>query len=618
MMSKMSMKLSVYLSCLSLVALLFGFLFSDLNIHSVSNHDSGYSEITERPNNENITIAGVNASIGEHLDKINLLNYQYPQQAQVALNTIEQAAIYDSLSNAEQLRFALLRCYNLLEQGEYQAVINSAKLGEAKAKQLKLDHASAYFILCQADALNYFGQVDQALPLIDSALEIAQKHQQPQAIVNALYLRAITDIQIENPNSATEDLRLALDMYPQAMAQSSGWQLVPKAYLLAAMGSLFYSTGDISQAIFFTDKARIDKDVAGKIEYLILTNSASLSLRNNDEPSADEYIKQAKKLIADITHPIELAYSYDSLAIIDLTRNRLDSAEAQIKASIAIYSEYQQAIRLARSKRLLAQIRFKQGKDEEALEIIEQSIELTKNSVRNLDLQDIYTVLVNYYSEKKDFEKAYEYQTLRFELEKKVHAKINQARFLQFKARASEQHQLTDSAIPSLKKPSQQYLSLRQTYGLVALGVVLLFISIIFFIKKEPKLSPLNRKLDEQEQEVSGILKCAKRAGYPLSILLLNISHIRQVDLGDLQDLLTHTLREQDTLKRHSLDEIIIFLPRASLEGARRVASQVKGSLENWQAGCKVEIGVASLQQLDSFEQLVKKAQQDQISKAPR
>jgi tetratricopeptide (TPR) repeat protein len=565
-----------------------------------------------------ITVDNIDASIEEHLDRINLLNHQYSREAQSQLTQIEQAATQHLLTDAEALRLTLLQCYNLLEHGEHDATLLKAKAGLAQARAYKLDAISPYFVLCEADVINYHGEMDKALALIDSAIELARRYQQPQALVNGLYLRAIIDTQNENLNSAMEDLRLALEVYPQAMAQSPSWQLVPKAYLHAAMGSLNYSNGDISQAIFYTDKARKDENAVGKIEYLAFTNSAYLSLRNNDEPLADKYINHVKKLIAKVAHPLDLALSYDALAVIDFTRDRLDSAETQIKASIAIYSEYQQMIKLAGSKRFLAKIFFKQGRDEEALEIIEQSIALTKNSVRNLDLQDIYTVLVNYYAEKKDFQKAYEYQVLRFELEKKNNAKINQARFLQFKARADGQHPLTDSATQPLKKPSQQYLSLRQTYGLVALGLVLLFISIIFFIKKEPKLAPLNRKLDEQEHEVNGILKSAKRAGYPLSILLLNISHIRQVDLGDLQTLLTHTLREQDTLKRHSLDEIIIFLPHASLEGARRVASQVKGSLENWQAGCKVEIGVASLQQLDSFEQLLKKAHLDQLSNLKR
>jgi GGDEF domain-containing protein len=600
------MKLTANLSFLCLVTLLCTMAPFELTAQHVASQSA------------HITVDNIDASIEEHLDRINLLNHQYSDKAQSQLNQIEQTATRHLLTDAEALRLTLLQCYNLLEHGERDTTLLKAKVGLALAKKYKLDAISPYFVLCEADALNYHGEIDLALALIDNAIELARKYQQPQALVNGLYLRAIIDIRIENLNSAMEDLRLALEVYPQAMAQSPGWQLVPKAYLHAAMGSLYYSNGDISQAIFYTDKARKDENAVGKIEYLAYTNSAYLSLRNNDEPLADKYIIRAKALVAEIAHPMDLAYSNDALAVIDFTRDRLDSAEAQIKASIAIYSEYQHAIRLASANRFLAQIFFKQGRDKEALEIIEQSMELTKNSVRNLDEQDIYTLLVNYYAEKKDFEKAYEYQVLRFELEKKINAKINQARFLQFKARASEQHPLTDSATQPLKKTSQQYLSLRQTYGLVALGVVLLFISIIFFIKKEPKLAPLSRKLDEQEQEVSGILKSAKRAGYPLSILLLNISHIRQVDLGDLQTLLTHTLREQDTLKRHSLDEIIIFLPHASLEGARRVASQVKGSLENWQAGCKVEIGVASLQQLDSFEQLLKKAQLDQLSNLKR
>ncbi|MBB1270249.1 hypothetical protein [Shewanella sp. SR44-3] len=609
------MKLFVYLFCISCNALFFSSLSFALNAQSYNNYSSRYTSDANPTHSARISVDGVTASVSEHLNKLNLLNYQYPQQAQAALSLIEQATKTDLLTKTEQLRFELLQCYNLLEQGEYQAAINSAQRGETKAKTFKLDHVRAYFILCQADALNYLGELDKALPLIDNALALAHQYQQPQAIVNALYLRATIDLRIENANSAMEDLRLALDIYPQAQTQTPSWQLAPKTYLLAAMGSLFFSTGDVSQAIFFTNKARADEAAIGKIEYLLLINAALITIHINEQ-QADDYINHAKKLLPNTNHSIELAYNYASLSVFDLLRNRLSSAEKQINISIATFSKYNHPLYLARAKRTLAQIRFKQGRDQEALAIMDQAIELAKGENHQLDLQEYYSILSQYYATKNAFKQAYEYQVLRFELEKKIAAKINQARFLQFKARANEQAQLTNAQATLAR--SQRYLTLEQTYALVALGLSLLFISILFFIKKDPKLPPLIKQVAQQEEEIGGLLKNAKRAGYPLSILLLNISGVRLVDLGDLQTHLEHTLREQDKFYRHSLEEIIVFLPHTSLQGARRVAAQVSLSIENWQANTNVPTGIASLQQLDSFEQLIKKAHLDQITKKNR
>lgn len=565
-----------------------------------------------------ITVGEIEASIDVHLSRINLLNYQYPSQAKTQLEQIERASEQGLLTQAQAMRLDLLQCYNLLEQGEREAATLRAKLGAAKAKINKFDALIGYFVLCEADALNYFGEQESALPLIDTAIELAHKYHQPQALVNALLLRAMIDTQTDNYNSAMEDLRLALDIYPEALAQAPAWQLSPKAYVLAAMGSLFVSTGDISQAVFYTDKARTDKDVAGKMEHLLFINSAAVTLRNQDENLADVYLAHAKTLLSELANPIDLAQSYSQLAYIDLARDRLNSAEEQITIGINTFSKYKHSIFLARAKRLLAQIRFKQGRDEEALVILEQSIELAKNENQDSDLQDFYAILSQYYASKRDYKLAYDYQLQSFELEKKIAANINQTRFLQFKARVTEQSSLEAQDQGPQHKASQTYLSLQQTYGLIGLGLVLLLLSLMYFIKKEPKLTPLTKTLHNQGNEIDNLLQNAKRGGYPLSLLLLNISDVSLVDLSELQAQLLHTLREQDKLYRHSLEEMIILLPHTSLTGARRVAAQVDSSLQNWQSTTPVNIGVASLQQLESFPQLVKKALLDQLAKKSR
>jgi tetratricopeptide (TPR) repeat protein len=560
-----------------------------------------------------ITVNNIDASVSEHLDRINLLNYQFTNQAQEQLMQIQQAAKHDVLTTAELLRLELLECYNLLEQGEQEAAINRAKMGAVNAKKQKFDQLTPYFILCEADALNYFGEVKLALPLIDTAIDLAHKYHQVQALVNGLYLRSMIDIQMENYNSALEDLRVALDIYQEAEAQSPAWQLIPKAFVLASMGGLFVSTHDLSQAMFFTDKARADKGVAGKIELLVFFNSALIALFNKDDHLADVYITHGKTLISELSHPVDLASSYSYLAAIDLARGRLDSAEEQITISLAIYTRHKQFIFLARSKRILAQIRFKQGRDEEALALMSQSITLAKNQGQDIDLQEFYAILSQHYADKLDYKSAYDYQLQRFELGKIIASKVNQARFLQFKARLNEHSELTHKA--SKNPVNQTYLTLQQTYGLIAVGLSLLFASLLFFIKKEPKLNSLTKPVEQQGGEIDTQLLSAKRGGYPLSLLLLNISDVRLVDLGDLQIHLLQTLREQDKLYRHSIDEMIILLPHTSLLGAQRVAKQLSVSIKDWQEASNITIGVASLQQLENLEQLVKKAQLDQLSK---
>jgi hypothetical protein len=562
-----------------------------------------------------ITVNNIDASVSEHLDRINLLNYQFPNQAQEQLMQIQKAAKLDLLTIQEKLRLELLQCYNLLERGESKAAIEKARLGESNAKKQKLDYVRAYFILCEAEA--YFQNVElvSALPLVDMAIELAREHQQAQALINGLTLRADMDMQIDNYNSVMDDLRLALDIYSQATEQEIHWHLIPEIFITAAMSNFFFSTGDTSQALFYLDKIKASKDTVGKIELSVYKTAAIMSLNNNDGQLTDLYLARAKNLMAHFKSPQTLAHNHGVLAYIHLARNRVDEAEKEILMSIELLSKMDNPILLVRAQRTLAKIRFRQGRDREALIIMDDIISVARNLEQEVDLQEFYSILSQYHASKAEYQAAYEYQVERFDLEKKIVAKVNQARFLQFKARLNEHSELTQKA--SKNPVNQTYLTLQQTYGLIAVGLSLLFASLLFFIKKEPKLNSLTKPVEQQGGEIDTQLLSAKRGGYPLSLLLLNISDVRLVDLGDLQIHLLQTLREQDKLYRHSIDEMIILLPHTSLLGAQRVAKQVSVSIKDWQeaSDINIDIGVASLQQLENLEQLVKKATLDQLSK---
>lgn len=562
-----------------------------------------------------ITVNHIDASVSEHLDRINLLNYQFPDQAQLDIKQIKKAVQLDLLTIQEKLRLELLQCYNLLERGESKAAIEKARLGESNAKKQKLDYVRAYFILCEAEA--YFQNVElvSALPLVDMAIELAREHQQAQALINGLTLRADMDTQIDNYNSVMDDLRLALDIYSQAEEQEIHWHLIPEIFITAAMSNFFFSTGDTSQALFYLDKIKASKDTVGKIELNVYKTAAIMSINNNDGQLTDLYLLRAKNLMAHFKSPQTLAHNHGVLAYIHLARNRVDEAEKEILTSIELLSKMDNPILLVRAQRTLAKIRFRQGRDREALIIMNDIISVARNLEQEVDLQEFYSILSQYHASKAEYQAAYEYQVERFDLEKKIVAKINQARFLQFKARLNEQSELTHKA--SKNTASQTYLTLQQTYGLIAVGLILLFVSLLFFIKKEPKLNSLTKPVEQQGGEIDNQLLSAKRGAYPLSLLLLNISDVRLVDLGDLQIHLLQTLREQDKLYRHSIDEMIILLPHTSLLSAQRVAKQLSVSIKDWHeaSDISIDIGVASLQQLENLEQLVKKATLDQLSK---
>ncbi len=99
-----------------------------------------------------------------------------------------------------------------------------------------------------------------------------------------------------------------------------------------------------------------------------------------------------------------------------------------------------------------------------------------------------------------------------------------------------------------------------------------------------------------------------------MSHLLLSTSHIRQVDLSALQRALEQKLREQDRLLRYSMDEMVILLPYTSVQGALQVSEQLKPIVQSWQVDHCIPIGVATLQQPDTLDSLVKRAGVNQLS----
>ncbi|MGL4517822.1 MAG: hypothetical protein ACRCUH_14170, partial [Shewanella sp.] len=152
------------------------------------------------------------ARASDPLDELTAQVYQAPTAALAQISTLEQQHRSQRTSDRDTLRTSLLKCQALLQLGENEAAINVAQLEEARAKQLKLDHVRPYFLICQADGHLGNNHIHTALPLLDAAIALAHRYQQPQALVDALRLRGQLDTEADNYASAIEDLRLAIDI----------------------------------------------------------------------------------------------------------------------------------------------------------------------------------------------------------------------------------------------------------------------------------------------------------------------------------------------------------------------------------------------------------------------
>ncbi|MGI1986790.1 tetratricopeptide repeat-containing diguanylate cyclase [Shewanella glacialipiscicola] len=561
------------------------------------------------------------ASAIDQLDELTELVYQYPSKAFSQLALLEKTFAANHInSDINQLRLSVLKCQNLLQLGENEAAINVAQLGDARAKQLKLDQARPYFLICQADANLNNNNIQNALPLLDSAITLARRYQQPQALVDALRLRGQLDTDTDNFSSAIEDLRLAIDIYPDIHTQTQNWIWPPQAYIYAAMGNLLYATHDFPQAMYYTNLGIQSSDAKGKVLHIILRNAARIALDNQEFDYSDQLEIQAKILLPELESPLELAYSYAILASIALDKGRIENAEEYIAIAINTFQKQNQKVAIMRSNRLLAQIRFAQHQDDEALILMNQAIEQGKSLNQYSDLKGFYGIMSDYYLEQDDFKQAYAFLLKRYRATELANQEMNNARILQFKARLNQQNiGLTGNDHAPESDSILQELNVDWVYSTLFLIAMLLLGGMIWYlIDKQNKRAPHiegDEPVETLVQQILSVLNNAKQGNYPLSLLIFNASQIRQVDLPSLQDELQHRLREQDKLIRYSMDEIVIVLPHTSTEGAQKVITQLVACIQPWQGSSKVNIGVAAMQQFDTLESLIKRASINQLGK---
>lgn len=547
-------------------------------------------------------------SVREQLNVISNINSQRSYEAKALIESLEQQHSQQPLANINALRLTLLHCFNLLEFGEFNQAITLAKQGEMKARQFKYDTARPYFMQCQADAHQSLGNTLQEQQLTEEALRLARRYSEKQAIVNSLYARSRQNTSLENYNQSIEDLRLALAIFDEAQNQFQHWFLLPKSYLQAEISNVFFSMGDLEEALHFAKLTYQDPSAFGKLNFAFAINLARINIVLDNREQVLYYLNMAESENDKNSAQRDLAIGNAILAGIHLYVGDFDIAEKLALSSITSMTKYQEPLYVMRIKRTLAKVYFAQHKDIRALsllnEIIEQATELKQFS----DLEEFNQIISQYYAEQKLFESAYLFQVQRFDAAKQAAAKLNNAHFMQYKARITAQSEA--STIP--EKPLN---NINQNLTIAVLIILFLSVGLVLFLVRKPKHLNIEEQEESQQQCIDNMLNSAKQGHYQLTLLLLNINHINTMDLAFIIPRLKHTLREQDKLFRHNTDEIIIILPHTSPAGAARVATQIEQVLSEWKTALKVNIGIAGLQQLDTFDVLVKKAVINQLNK---
>lgn len=128
--------------------------------------------------------------------------------------------------------------------------------------------------------------------------------------------------------------------------------------------------------------------------------------------------------------------------MIELARGRTEIADELVGIALQTYEKQGKVNNYMRATRLLARVRLAQRNDDEGIRLLMQAAQ----QAEQLQLADevAYTqqLISDYYAERAEFKPAYEAMKLAAQAAAEAQKQLNNTRFMQYKARLSQQEQL--------------------------------------------------------------------------------------------------------------------------------------------------------------------------------
>ncbi|GGI83064.1 hypothetical protein GCM10009332_20440 [Shewanella gelidii] len=556
------------------------------------------------------------------MDLLDALIFQDPQAASNKMATLEHLINKQSVQNKTRLRVSLMKCNVLVESGDFQAAIKIAQTGDAQAKLMKFEHARPYFLNCLAIAHASLDNYKVALPLFDSAASLAKQYQQPDALITALYQRAQIDTYSDNFTSAIEDLRVTLDIYSEVKTRNTHWSRPPLALIYAAMANLLHATGDFEQAIHYAKLSLAQKETVGMLSHTLQRNISRMYFDAGNEEAGELALQIAKSQLTEGNFTkLVLGFSYATLSSIELSRKNYQEAERLVLKSQRIFKTLNRSLEIMRTSRLLAQIKFALGEHVRAIELMSFAIQEAEMRQLHADLSYFYHLMATHYAQQQEYRLAYSFLNKQNQASTQANKQLNDARFIQYKARLN-QHDLSQAqAQQSMNQRTQGHTSqLNWAYGVIFILTLMLVTIFIWYLVHRSNRNYLSDPLPLSEtlpvnQKLEAIMSSAKKADSPLSLLLIDTSNIRQVDLPQMLDELKLKLREQDIVLRFTSNQVVVLLQYTANNGAIFVGEQLTTLIKRWQPQAAVNIGIASLQQFDTLASMVRRASISRLNK---
>lgn len=565
--------------------------------------------------------------------------WREPSQERVLQRLAELQRLLPPGDRLRTLRFRALRCdWDFLE--DPQAQLRFADAGLAEARALGDGAMAASFHYCRAAAIEQLHGMTEALADIEAGIAIARRVGDDPLLADGLSLRGSTRSLLGEQSRAIPDLLAAQQLYQNAGRRDDAESLLQDiAISYRRMGELDKAReyleqnaeyarklGDwsqlgsnlLQQGYLAEDQGRLDDALASYQRVVDLAQR-----HGSDYDLATAWLAMAWPWMLRGDHDRALALvqrARTGFAALgdesndDMVYLRLGQAYAGLgrhRQALDYYERAAEALARSGNRRYLALLYRARARSEQALGDGEAAF---ADLERYIDLHESIT----------GAERGQQAQLLRSQFDSDRQRMEN--------TRMAREQALRDRQLQTLLQARRwQWVAMGLGGVLLLLlgGLVVRQLARMKRLREIASTDPLtgvaNRRSIEQLGEAA--VARAHAAGAPLTALVLDIDHFKQVNdghghpagdkvLARIAETFRHGLRQFDLLGRTGGEEFLVLLPGTGLEQAGAIAERLRTGIETMDCddlarglAVTVSIGMAALRAPgDTLQQLVERA----------
>ena len=168
----------------------------------------------------------------------------------------------------------------------------------------------------------------------------------------------------------------------------------------------------------------------GADQLYLLVQAAKVLNDGGHQADSEIVLEEAKQLLSSLSSQLSTYHKASHtgfIASIELDNGKFDEAEQLAKQGLSILDKYLNEDLSMQFNRLMARVKFAQGKPEQALVYLNTAIEIATKLDDNQYLQRIYTTASDYYEQQGQYQQAAKYVELAKQAAQRITVKMRQA-----------------------------------------------------------------------------------------------------------------------------------------------------------------------------------------------